>query len=94
MNSNDILLAKVKEYCPICDKEHDVEKRKRKSKIEVKDLIVEYDEIYFRCTKTQEEENEFVTSEMMDNNLLNAKDNYRRQKKLLTSQDIKEINSR
>lgn len=91
MNSNDILLAKVKEYCPICDKEHDVEKRKRKSKIEVKDLIVEYDEIYFRCTETQDEENEFVTSEMMDNNLLNAKDNYRRQKKLLTSQDIKEI---
>lgn len=91
MNSNDILLSKEKKYCPICDKEHELEKRKRKSKLQIKDLVVDYDEIYFRCTETQDEENEFVTSEMMDNNLLNAKDNYRRQKKLLTSQDIKEI---
>ena len=29
MNSNDILLEKVKEYCPICDEEHELEKRKR-----------------------------------------------------------------
>ena len=91
MNSNDILLEKVKEYCPICDEEHELDKRKRKSKLEIKDLIIEYDEIYFRCTKTQNEENEFVTSEMMDNNLLNAKDEYRRQKHLLTSQQIKDI---
>lgn len=91
MNNNDILLEKIKDYCPICDEEHELEKKQRKSKLEIKDLVVEYDEIYFRCTKTQNEENEFVTSEMMDNNLLNAKDEYRRQKHLLTSQQIKDI---
>ena len=37
MNNNDILLEKIKDYCPICDEEHKLEKRKRKSKINFND---------------------------------------------------------
>ena len=87
----DILIEKIKEDCPICNKIHLVEKRKRINKIKIKDEIIEYEEFYLLCPKTNEEENEYANAELMDTNLLNARDAYRKQKNLLTSQEIKAI---
>ena len=92
MNDNSVLLEKELRGCPICGKEHEVEKRKRISQIKIKDSMVSYDEVYYRCTNiSDDEDNEFVSAGMMDRNLLEAKDIYRKEKGLLTSKEIKQI---
>lgn len=53
--------------------------------------IIEYEEVYLLCPETNEEENKYANAELMDINLLNARDAYRKQKNLLTSQEIKTI---
>lgn len=86
-----ILIEKVVYDCPFCDKKHLLEKRIKKNKVEIKEEKIEYDEVYFLCPETDEEENEFVSAKMMDENLLKARDNYRERHNLLTSKEIKEI---
>ena len=87
----DILIEKVKIDCPFCNEEHIVEKRKRTTVGLIKDEQVNYEEQYFLCNKTQSNENEFVTAKLMDENLQNARDKYRKNHNLLTSKQIKEI---
>ena len=53
MNNNSILLEKELRECPICGKEHEIEKRKRIEQIKIKDLIVNYDEIYYNVLMCQ-----------------------------------------
>ena len=65
------IIEKIKVNCPICNKEHFVEKRKRTNKIKIKDKVIEYEEIYLQCPQTNEEENEYVNAEIMDENLQN-----------------------
>ena len=48
------LIEKIKVNCPICNKEHFVEKRKRTNKIKIKDKVIEYEEIYLQCPQTNE----------------------------------------
>lgn len=92
MDNNDILLEKELRGCPICGKEHEVEKRKRKSQIKIKDTMVNFDEIYYRCTNVSDnEDNEYASAIIMDRNLLEAKDVYRKENGLLTSKEIKQI---
>ena len=88
------LIEKIKVNCPICNKEHFVEKRKRTNKIKIKDKVIEYEEIYLKCPQTNEEENEYVNAEIMDENLQNARDAYRFQNNLLTSKEIKQIRNK
>ena len=88
------LIEKIKVNCPICNKEHFVEKRKRTNKIKIKDKVIEYEEIYLQCPQTNEEENEYVNAEIMDENLQNARDAYRFQNNLLTSKEIKQIRNK
>lgn len=85
------LIERVMYDCPFCEKEHLLEKRTRKNKVKIKEDLIEYDEVYLLCPETDEEENEFVTAKMMDENLIKARDNYRRKHGLLTSTEIKEI---
>ena len=59
------LLEKIKTNCPICNKEHFVEKRKRTNKIKIKDKVIEYEEIYLKCTETNEEANEYVNKRLL-----------------------------
>lgn len=89
--SNDYLLNTIKRDCPICNKIHPVEVRKRSTQSLVKNELVDYDEIYYICKVSNEEENEFVPTEVMDSNLLKARDSYRKSKGLLTSEDIVKI---
>ncbi len=76
--------------CPICGKNHEVELRERKAITLIKGIKVEYDEKYLVCPDTNVD-NEFVTGTMENENLLNARNAYRKQKGLLTSDDIVDI---
>lgn len=88
------LIEVVKRDCPFCNTVHEMEKRQRKSQVLIKGELVEYDEIYFRCPRrTDDEENEFVSAEMMDQNLQRARNAYRKKHGLLTSDEIAEIRS-
>lgn len=89
--SKDYLIEKIEMDCPICEKFHALEKRKRETQGIVKGEIVDYEEIFYLCTITNEEENEFVPARLMDQNLLKARDAYRSAKGLLTSSEIAEI---
>lgn len=89
----DFLISTVEMDCPICNKVHSLEKRKRLTQSIVKDEVVDYDEIYYLCPLNDEDENEFVPAGLMDENLLRARDSYRRNKNLLTSAEIADIRS-
>ena len=88
---NNSVIDKIELDCPFCNKIHLVEKFKRTTKGIVKGDIIDYEEELFRCTITNEEENEFVPMYIMDENLLRARDSYRKTKGLLTSCDIAKI---
>ncbi len=89
--NNDYLIGMVDKDCPCCNKTHSLEQRKRLSQSIVKDETVDYEEIYFLCPLSDEEENEFAPAGLMDENLLRARDAYRQKKGLLTSDEIAEI---
>lgn len=89
--NNEYLLNTIELDCPICNKVHPVEVRKRLTQGLVKGEVVEYDEVYYLCPLCDEEDNEFVPAGIMDNNLLKARDSYRKNKGLLTSGEIAKI---
>jgi putative zinc finger/helix-turn-helix YgiT family protein len=91
--NNDYLISTIERDCPFCNKVHSLEQRKRLSQSIVKDEIVDYEEVYFLCSLTDEEDNEFVSADIMDDNLLKARDAYRRKKGFLTSNEIADIRS-
>lgn len=75
----------VKKECPLCGKEHNLEIRERIATTIIKEEEVEYNEIYYFC---ENENTEFVTGKMLDANLLNAKNAYKRMKGLPPSNEI------
>lgn len=85
------LIKTITIECPLCDKEHEIEERKRMSYITIKGEVVEYEETYYLCNNCDEDENEFVLGKMNDVNLMNARNAYRVKKGLLTSDEIVEI---
>lgn len=89
--NKEYLIEKIERDCPICDEVHTLEKRKRETQGIVKGETVEYEETFYLCSVTSEEENEFVPAAMMDENLLNARDAYRKTHTLLASYEIAEI---
>ena len=72
------LIRKIQMECPLCDKIHKVEERKRIVKTIIKGKKVNYEEIYYLCLNSNEDENEFVTGKMMHKNLLNARNEYKK----------------
>ena len=73
-NNNDYtVLRKEKMLCPICCAEHDVEHRYREGGAIVRSKQVRFVEEYYACTLSDEDENEFVTGEMLDQNLWRAR---------------------
>jgi putative zinc finger/helix-turn-helix YgiT family protein len=89
--NKDYLVRTIERDCPICDKVHSVEERKRIAQAVVKDEVVDYEQVYYYCPLSGEEENEFVPAGVMDENLLCARNAYRAIKGLLTSDDISRI---
>ncbi len=82
------LLKKIHYSCPFCDEEHEISVFREKTKALVNNTPVEYEEIYYYCPI---EEDKFVPKEILNQNLLAAKDSYRALNGLLTSQEIKDI---
>lgn len=82
------LIRKIHMDCPLCDKVHDVEERKRITTITLKGVEVVYEEKFYFCANVDEAENEFETGAMTNRNLLNARNAYRIKMGLLTSDEI------
>ena len=82
------LIRKVHMDCPLCDKTHEVEERKRFATITLKGDKVTYEERFYFCANADDEENEFETGSMTNANLLNARNSYRVKHGLLTSDEI------
>lgn len=85
---NSTLIRRVHMECPICDKVHEVEERRRQTVITIKGEEVTYEERFYYCAYAEEEEAEFESARMSNENLLNARNAYRRKQGLLTSEDI------
>lgn len=74
--------------CPLCDKMHEIEERKRTTSITIKGEEVFYEERFYFCANADTDENEFETAAMTNENLLNARNAYRVKMGLLTSTEI------
>lgn len=85
------LLRKIHMNCPLCDRTHEVDERKRVTSIVLKGEEVTYEERFYFCANADEDENEFETGAMTNENLLNARNAYRIKKGLLTSYEIVKI---
>lgn len=84
----DAIIRKIHMSCPLCDKTHEVEERKRITTITIKGEEVSYEERFYFCANADEDENEFETGAMTNANLLNARNAYRIKMGLLTSDEI------
>lgn len=82
------LIRKIHMNCPLCDKTHEVEERKRKTTITIKGKEVVYEERFYFCANADKAESEFETGIMTNENLLNARNAYRISTGLLTSDEI------
>jgi len=82
-----VLIRKINMACPICDQTHEVEERKRMSETIIKDEKVIYEEKYYLCSHAKDE-NEFENGALLNENLLNARNAYRKKMGLLTSDEI------
>ena len=82
------LIRKIQMECPLCDEIHEIEERTRIAKTIIKGEEVKYEETYYFCPNSDEDENEYVTGKMENDNLLNARNAYRKAHGLLTSDEI------
>lgn len=82
------LIRKIHMDCPLCDKTHEIEERKRFATITLKGERVTYEERFYYCANADEDENEFEIGSMTNENLLNARNAYRIKHGLLTSDEI------
>lgn len=85
------LLKKVFMTCPVCGKQHEVEERLRWAEMPIKGVMTPYQEIFYYCVNGPEDESEFVPGGVMNKNLLNVRDAYRKAAGLLTSGEIRSI---
>lgn len=90
----EILVKKIHMECPLCDKSHEVEEWRRLTTLTIKEEEVTYEEHYYLCKNTDEDENEFEPASMMKANLLRARNAYRRKKNLLTSDESVKIRAK
>ena len=91
---NSALINPIKIECPLCGELHLVDRRTRIATATIKGEIIKYQEEYYVCENTEDGENEFVPSKVMDANLLAARDAYRSAHQMFTSQDIINLRNR
>lgn len=80
--------------CPWCGENHDVDIITEKTKIVIKGETVEYDDIVYYCSNSEDDDAYFVPDDVMDENLLNAREAYRRLKNMVTAADIKNFRNK
>lgn len=71
------LIRKICMDCPLCDRTHEVEERKHFLTVTIGGEKITYEERFYRCTNSDDEENEFETGSMVNENLSNARSAYR-----------------
>jgi len=71
-----MLIRKIYMNCPLCDKTHEVEERKRVATVTIKGDKVAYEERFYYCANADEDENEFESGSMLNKNLFNARNSY------------------
>lgn len=81
-------MKKVNYVCPFCGKSDEVYLLTQKSNMEIKHQLVEYEEKILKCKACEEE---FEDGEMVNDNLIAARDAYRKNNNLLTSSEIVQI---
>ena len=81
---NTMLVRKIYMECPLCDKTHEIEERKRIVTTTLKGEKVAYEEHFYFCENADEEENEFETEEVPD--IINAE-----LAKEITGEDVGEL---
>lgn len=91
---NSALIEKKMIECPLCGELHLVDRRERTATTIIKSEKVKYQEEYYVCENSEEGENEFIPSKVMDANLLAARDAYRNAHGMFTSQDIINLRNR
>lgn len=74
--------------CPFCDEEHEIIIMKYLAKATIKNDEVEYTKMTYYCDRYKEE---FVPANVMDENLMAAREAYREKHHYLTVKDIKNI---
>lgn len=84
-------IGKVVLECPICDELHEVEIRQKLTSTIIKGEEINYAEKYYFCCNADEDECEFETGKLVNENLLRARNAYRKEHNLLTSNEIIEI---
>ena len=77
-----------KKYCPLCEKEHDLDIIIEQDICEIKDENITYNKTSYYCNNKKQK---FVTPDLEDINQLAIKDEYRKKHNLLTSYEIKQI---
>lgn len=80
--------------CLWCGENHDVDIITEKTKIVIKGETVEYDDTVYYCSNSEEDEAYFVPDDVMDANLFNAREAYRRMKNMVTASEIKEFRNK
>ena len=83
----DILIEKIITDCPICNRVHQIEIRKRDSRALIKGESVNFEETYYLCPDGGYEDDEFVPAGVMDENLARARDAYREKHGFFTIKD-------
>lgn len=86
-----ILIKKIHMECPLCGRTHEIEERGRTTMTIIKGDEVTYEERFYFCANAGEAENEFENGDMVNENLLKARNAYRVKHNLLTSDQIIEI---
>ena len=69
----NILIRKIYMSSPLCDKTHEIEERKRTTTITLKGEEITYEERFYFCANAVEDENEYETGAMVNENILNAR---------------------
>ena len=77
--------------CPMCDKVHMIKEYEDITTDIIKDEAITYKEKYYYCENASDEENIFVDGELLNENLLNGRNEYRKKHGLLTSYEIADI---
>lgn len=93
MDNGYKILKKELMNCPLCGKTHELELRESIATLEVKGDRVYFKEKYYICNNLKKN-NCFEKDEMSDENLLEARDAYRKKNQLLTSKEIKAIRNK
>lgn len=84
------LIKRIVMQCPVCGKKHEVEELSHKVTTIIKNEKVRYDESCYICSELIDD-NEFETGELVNRNIRNAQNSYRKAHGLLTTDEIVEI---